>query len=247
MQENIQTGLLTEIACQYEFTRYGFVLFAPITTDSRSDFIADINGKLFRIQCKSALTSSDGRSFSFNVCSINWNTKEKHTYENEIDFFYTFHNGKSYLIPIEDVSNKKTKTLRIEGEDKNNKSITWAEDYEFEKILKKIDSNIKAYVPHQSKEKEYFCVDCGERISSSKAQRCKKCNNIYFSSKKEEKMEEKITRGELKDMIRKETFLSIGKIFGVSDNAIRKWCKKYNLPSTKKEIKNISDEDWINI
>jgi uncharacterized protein YjcR len=29
----------------------------------------------------------------------------------------------------------------------------------------------------------------------------------------------------------------IGEQYGVSDNAVRKWCKHYNIPSTKKEIK----------
>ena len=45
-------------------------------------------------------------------------------------------------------------------------------------------------------------------------------------------------------MIREETFISIGNKYKVSDNAIRKWCKQYNLPTTKKEIKEISDLDW---
>ena len=40
-------------------------------------------------------------------------------------------------------------------------------------------------------------------------------------------------------MIRTMPFTVIGQQFGVSDNAIRKWCKKYNLPSTKEEIKKL--------
>lgn len=32
------------------------------------------------------------------------------------------------------------------------------------------------------------------------------------------------------------SFVSIGKYYGVTDNAIRKWCKKYDLPSAKKEL-----------
>lgn len=31
-------------------------------------------------------------------------------------------------------------------------------------------------------------------------------------------------------------FTQIGKMFNVSDNAIRKWCKEYNLPFKQKEI-----------
>ena len=55
------------------------------------------------------------------------------------------------------------------------------------------------------------------------------------------------SRDELKKLIRILPFTQIGKKFGVSDNAIRKWCDYYNLPRRVKDIKAISDEDWNNI
>ena len=39
-----------------------------------------------------------------------------------------------------------------------------------------------------------------------------------------------ITREELKELIRNKPFTQIGAKFGVSDNAIRKWCDKFDLP-----------------
>lgn len=36
-------------------------------------------------------------------------------------------------------------------------------------------------------------------------------------------------------------------MFNITDNAVRKWCIKYNLPSKKKEIKALSDEEWEKI
>ena len=48
-------------------------------------------------------------------------------------------------------------------------------------------------------------------------------------------------------MIREKTFVQIGKDFNVSDNAIRKWCRKENLPSNKSVIKNMTDEEWNNL
>ena len=39
-------------------------------------------------------------------------------------------------------------------------------------------------------------------------------------------------------------FTKIGNIFGVSDNAIRKWCLSENLPTKVSDIKKISDIDW---
>lgn len=53
-----------------------------------------------------------------------------------------------------------------------------------------------------------------------------------------------LSRKELKDLIRTFPFTKIGNDFGVSDNTIRKWCDKYSLPRTKKEIKSYSDEEW---
>ena len=42
-------------------------------------------------------------------------------------------------------------------------------------------------------------------------------------------------------------FCAVGRKYGVSDNAIRKWCIKYNLPSKKKDISSYSDEEWKKI
>lgn len=84
---------------------------------------------------------------------------------------------------------------------------------------------------------EKRCCDCGIKILSTSI-RCSDCN------KKANKKVLPLSREELKQLIRTTSFLQIGKNFNVSDNAIRKWCKKVNLPSTKKEINSYSDEEW---
>lgn len=55
------------------------------------------------------------------------------------------------------------------------------------------------------------------------------------------------SREELKFLIRNYPFLQIGKKYGVSDNAIRKWCIKYHLPNKVSQISLISDKDWEHI
>lgn len=57
----------------------------------------------------------------------------------------------------------------------------------------------------------------------------------------------KPSRDILKYEIRNDTFTNIGKKYNLSDNAIRCWCDSYGLPRKLKDIKNISDEDWIAI
>lgn len=55
---------------------------------------------------------------------------------------------------------------------------------------------------------------------------------------------ERPTREILKQEIRIKSFVTLGKQYNVSDNAIRKWCIFYNLPSRKKDIKTYTDEEW---
>lgn len=55
------------------------------------------------------------------------------------------------------------------------------------------------------------------------------------------------SRDELKQLIRTTPFVKIGKQFGVSDNAIRKWCDFYNLPRRICDIKKYTDEEWATI
>lgn len=78
------------------------------------------------------------------------------------------------------------------------------------------------------------CIDCGKEILS-RSTRCEDC--FHKSLRKTERP----SREELKFLIRNMPFIQIGKKFGVSDNAIRKWCKNMDLPSSALKIKEFSD------
>lgn len=82
----------------------------------------------------------------------------------------------------------------------------------------------------------YTCPTCGGKKSAA-AKQCINC------STKEQKCFE-VSRETLKEMIYTMSFTEIGKYFGVSDNAIRKRCKSFNLPTKKSEIKTYSEEEW---
>lgn len=84
------------------------------------------------------------------------------------------------------------------------------------------------------------CPSCG-KIISKESSHCKQCSS--FSQRKVERP----NRETLKNEIRNCSFLSLSKKYNVSDNAIRKWCEKYNLPYKKSIIKTISNEDWDKI
>ena len=94
------------------------------------------------------------------------------------------------------------------------------------------------------KESNNYCIDCGKKIRSS-VTRCGKCNREFVKQRGIERLP--VSRDELKNMIRNTSFVQIGKYFNISDNAIRKWCKKLNLPYSSNEIKKYSDIEWESI
>lgn len=86
-----------------------------------------------------------------------------------------------------------------------------------------------------------ICKKCKRPLSTKDAEYCQTCIHEF------QRKCEWPSRDELKKLIRSTPFLQIGKKYNVSDNAVRKWCLNYGLPSKKKEIKTISDEDWNTI
>jgi hypothetical protein len=82
------------------------------------------------------------------------------------------------------------------------------------------------------KEREHVCKDCGIKISKD-ACRCTNCAH---------KHERKVNRpapDELLNMLvgYHGNFTEVGKRYGVTDNAVRKWCDSYNLPRKSKDYK----------
>ena len=90
------------------------------------------------------------------------------------------------------------------------------------------------------KHKIFYCKNCGN-ICSKENSLCLNCYHLLS------RQVERPSREILKNLIRIESFSSIGRRFNVTDNAIRKWCVSMNLPSKKSDINKISDEDWLQI
>ena len=134
-----QKGNLTELKCLSAFYELGYQCSIPYGENSRYDFIADINGKLIRVQCKTSREVDVGviefpcRSSRSNTHS---NLQRRYT-ANEIDYFCTFWDGKCYLIPVTECS--ITKILRFVPPKNGQKvGITYAKDYELQGQLEKL-------------------------------------------------------------------------------------------------------------
>lgn len=87
------------------------------------------------------------------------------------------------------------------------------------------------YCGQANKAAKYFCELCGEEKKTKAARYCPKCAA---------KMAQKVDLPAKQDFINKfkelKSFVAVGKFYNVSDTTIRKWCKKYEIPCTKKEL-----------
>ena len=75
------------------------------------------------------------------------------------------------------------------------------------------------------RKKVYNCLDCGKEIKKD-SKRCNKCSSI-LNNKNKRKFE--VSKEELIELINQYPMTKIGKMFNVSDNAIRKRCKTLGI------------------
>ena len=121
-----------------------------------------------------------------------------------------------------------------------NDGTLWVDEDEIYPIRKhSIKSNI-SFKKKKIKKKEKLCAICGKPILNESTL-CSECNH------KEQQKVLRPSREVLKEEIRQFSFTYLANKYGVSDNAIRKWCKRYGLPYKALKIHNMSDEEWKNI
>ena len=108
----------------------------------------------------------------------------------------------------------------------------------------KIDAEIKQEleVIKNGDAERYRCRCCGKAIGGDG--RTGLCPECYMKTTRRADRPE---REVLKQLIREVSMTRIAADYGVTDNAIRKWCDAYNLPRTKSEIKKYSDEEWATL
>lgn len=116
-------------------------------------------------------------------------------------------------------------------------SVGFVSDFNSGKIWKQ---DLLSYPLRKKAEgKKHFCSACGtELYEKTETGLCAKCYHI--STRKVTRP----SREELKSLIRTTTFVEIGKNYGVTDNAVKKWCDSCNLPRKKTDIKRYTQEEW---
>lgn len=195
-------------------------------------------------------------NFSFEIieeCSIeDLNTKERYW----IAYYNTFYNGYNQTLGGDSPKSKPKEQIIGVIQDLENTDLYHREIAEKWNISQEMVQGIntgrywfqedKKY-PLQKKHKnksrhlengeivnkqKFYCKNCGSEITS-KAKLCVECSRLL--SRKVDRPDANTLFEYLKSI--NGNFLEAGRHFGVSDNAVRKWCKSYNIPSTSAEYK----------
>lgn len=137
MLNSKQIGNVTEVESMLAFLKLGYNVLQPYGDCERYDFVADVNNKFYKIQCKTASSDDEGNTIKINCRSSHRVegkcVNEKYT-SDDIDFFCTTWDGKCYLIPQEEcgVGKKLRFTIPANGQ---LKGVSFAKDYELETII----------------------------------------------------------------------------------------------------------------
>lgn len=137
-----QRGNVTEVECMLAFLKLGYNVLTPYGDCERYDFVVDIQGKLYKIQVKSANDKHIQEGY-IDFKTANKTTREgtfvRHTYtKDEIDYFMTSYDNKCYLIPVEECSTCEKRLRFVPPKNGQTKGITFANEYELDRMVNKI-------------------------------------------------------------------------------------------------------------
>jgi len=137
MLNSKQIGNVTEMEAMLAFLKLGYNVLTPYGDCERYDFVADINGKFYKIQCKTAHSFGAEEGIEFS-CRSSHRAEGKCINERysakDVDFFATTYNGKCYLIPFLECGGSK-KLRFISPKNGQINRISFAKDYELEVII----------------------------------------------------------------------------------------------------------------
>lgn len=131
-------GEITEQQVATEFLKLGYQVCKPLVSDSRYDFIVDINNHLLKIQVKTCTLKEDSY-LEFATSTSHTNTKgtiNKSYTSDEVDYFATYYNNQCFLIPFDVCGNRAQRLRLVPTKNGQTKGITFAKDYHLEDIIK---------------------------------------------------------------------------------------------------------------
>lgn len=132
-------GEQTELQVLFAARELGINVSIPWGDGLRYDQVWDVNGKLLRIQIKTAKEIDEGTAITFPCKSTNRihgkSVSQRYTPE-EVDAIVTIYKNQLYYVPIEETTSTDKKLRFSLPKNKQFTNINWAVDYRVEQKLK---------------------------------------------------------------------------------------------------------------
>lgn len=201
-------GLTKVIA---DLVEKGFKISLPLHEHLQYDLIADFEGKLIRVQTKFRYKQQSKKSISFKCATThrghNGKVVERKYLESDFELYaiYSLETKLCYYVP-----NVGQNSITIcESFSQSYTYVYWYEDF-LDPLISKLPQKRKS-----------------ENFANFNPPALK---NLKHSSLK---VKNRPNCEQLQEEIKKYGYCGTGRKYGVSDNAIRKWEKKYNVEITK--------------
>jgi hypothetical protein len=135
-----QKGAIAEMGIAWHATQLGVDVYKPVAEGGRCDLIFDVDGRLWRVQCKWAAIHDDVLIVRCYSCRRAREGMRKLRYTpDEIDAFaaYSADLDRCYFLPIEQFPRRAQICLRLAPTRNNQRQlVNWAEDFEFGATLR---------------------------------------------------------------------------------------------------------------
>lgn len=225
----------------------GYTISVPLNDTQDYDIVIDDEERLQKVQVKCTGSLDEYGIYHVSLKSSGGTKGKlyKRVKDTKIDrVFVVCTNGWMFDIPMSAITQKSVLPLC------DRKTNPTGEDYSkylaaFSFDDPKVTINkVKKPVVNKRVKKKSYCIDCGKELSSPNHQRCLSCHNKQLKSAYswvEKGESNRPTEEELAEYLKNRVpFSKLARLYNVSDNTVRKWCRKYGLPYTRIEI-----EKWL--
>jgi len=137
-------GQATEAIVTAELIARDVSVLTPAYDNEPYDLVAEIDGRFYRLQVKTAFDGKRDGAVEFRTRSVRTKSEgyEREGYDGEIDYFAALNVpiGEIYLVPIEDAGSTAT-TIRYESAANNNRAnVNWHTEYRLDTVLDRLRS-----------------------------------------------------------------------------------------------------------
>lgn len=220
-----QQGNIGHLLAMSYYSSLGWNVSNPITDSNDYDFLVETTNKqLLKVQAKTTRCITEAGNYMVSLCTSGGNQREywsKGLNKEDLDLlFIVTSKGDCYSIPIEYVNGSS--------------SLTLYSKYDQFKVMQ-VNLDIEPIIQEDKRPKEYFCAKCGNKVSRPNLL-CRSC--AAQENGKAHRKVERPDKDTLLSQLSTSNMSKIGEYYGVSDNAVRKWLKSYNLPTSIKVLRD---------